>query len=432
MLKSLVQALNPGLLLDALPTGVVVHGPDTKIIYANRRALALLRLTPEQALGKDAMDPQWRFLDKHRMPLALEQFPVNRVLADGSCVDGLVVGIGDSTTHEITWAIVNAFPEVNDKGDIEHVVVAFADISQEMTHIPFRDVLGAVADAIVVTEAHPVVGEGPRIVYVNQAFTDITGFSAQEVQGLTPRILQGPDTDPAARAHIRAALERGEPVHQEILNYTRSGEQYWLDLRIVPLKNAYDELTHFAAIERDITSEKAREAELIQQATRDPLTDLLNRRGFDEVATLAVANTVRQRRPLSLAMIDIDHFKRINDSIGHAGGDLALQHLSQIMREAFRRNDVVARFGGEEFVVLLSGADLAHALSIMDAFRRKVSKSLVKLPGGATQAMTVSIGVACSNAGKPQIPALITQADAAMFEAKNRGRNLVWPKVGRA
>jgi len=116
-------------------------------------------------------------------------------------------------------------------------------------------------DVIIVTRARPTSGDGPEIVYVNQAFTDLTGYSAEEVLGRTPRLLQGPGTNKDTTARIRTALERGEPVRTEILNYTKAGTEYWIDLNIVPLRNAEGELTHFAAIERDLTAQKRLQAD---------------------------------------------------------------------------------------------------------------------------------------------------------------------------
>ena len=112
----------------------------------------------------------------------------------------------------------------------------------------FEQIVARANDVILVTQARPIDGAGPEIVYVNEAFTRLTGYAPEEVLGKTPRILQGPQTDPDARQCIREALARGQPVRIEILNYSKTGEEYWLDLNIVPLRNDAGEITHFAAI----------------------------------------------------------------------------------------------------------------------------------------------------------------------------------------
>ena len=125
-----------------------------------------------------------------------------------------------------------------------------------------EDVVKLANDIVIVTEAYPLDEPGPKIVYVNKAFTDLTGFAPEEFVGKTPRILQGPDSDPRTRAEIRAALKNKEPVRTVIVNYSKFGRKYWLDLNIIPLKDSNGEVTHFAAIERDLTEIKKTEEEI--------------------------------------------------------------------------------------------------------------------------------------------------------------------------
>ena len=131
-----------------------------------------------------------------------------------------------------------------------------------------EDVVKFTNDIVIVTEAYPLDEPGPKIVYVNQAFTDVTGFAPEEVIGKTPRILQGPDSDPETRAKIRAALKKNEPVRTVIVNYSKSGRKYWLDINIIPLKDRNGEVTHFAAIERDLTVIKKAEEEIKKKNTQ--------------------------------------------------------------------------------------------------------------------------------------------------------------------
>lgn len=158
-------------LLDALPVGVVVHGADTRILHANKKALAVLRMTAQQALGKEALDFQWRVINTHRQPLPLEQFPVNRVLANGKPVEGQLLGVLDSSSTDVTWLTVNALAETDAQGVIERVVVTFTENPYERADIPFKDIIDCAQDVIIITEADPILPPGPRIIYVNQAFT---------------------------------------------------------------------------------------------------------------------------------------------------------------------------------------------------------------------------------------------------------------------
>ena len=131
-----------------------------------------------------------------------------------------------------------------------------------------EDVVKFANDIVIVTEAYPLDEPGPKIVYVNKAFTDLTGFAPEEVIGKTPRILQGPDSHPETRAEIRAALKNKEPIRTVIVNYSKSGRKYWLDMNIIPLRNSNGEVNHFAAIERDLTEIKEAE-EVIRKKNKE-------------------------------------------------------------------------------------------------------------------------------------------------------------------
>ncbi|WP_455244256.1 PAS domain-containing sensor histidine kinase [Petrachloros mirabilis] len=128
-----------------------------------------------------------------------------------------------------------------------------------------EDVVRFANDIVIVTEAYPLDPPGPKIVYVNQAFTNLTGFTPEEVIGKTPRILQGPESNPHTRASIRSALDRQEPFRTVIVNYAKSGRKYWLDINLIPLKDKTGKVTHFAAIERDLTDIKKAEEEIRQK-----------------------------------------------------------------------------------------------------------------------------------------------------------------------
>lgn len=158
-------------------------------------------------------------------------------------------------------------------------------------------------------------------------------------------------------------------------------------------------------------------------AARDSLTDLYNRRSFLELARPLWSNAKRHERNLSLIMVDIDHFKSINDSHGHAAGDNAIIALTRVLVETVRAGDVVARWGGEEFLVLLPETPLAAAVLLAERLRQRIEEVRVPM-GGADIGFTVSLGVASSD-GKESLDRLITEADHFLYESKHQGRNRV-------
>lgn len=167
------------------------------------------------------------------------------------------------------------------------LAVYFSDISREREREEQLRLLEAAvsrqSDMLLITEAAPIDGpEGPRVVYVNEAFTRLTGFSRDEIIGATPRLLQGPGTDRAALDRIKAALRRAAPIREELVNYTKAGDPYWLELDIVPLTDEAGHPTHYVAVERDITERKRLEEStrlseerfhLVAQATHDVIWD---------------------------------------------------------------------------------------------------------------------------------------------------------------
>ena len=159
-------------------------------------------------------------------------------------------------------------------------------------------------------------------------------------------------------------------------------------------------------------------------STSDRLTGLFNRGYLDENIVAEVSRAERYSHPLAIAMIDIDHFKRFNDTHGHAAGDLALQVIAQTIRRSFRLSDVVARYGGEEFVVVLPETGLDVAVDKLESIRRTVSGMEVMLPAyGGTARLTISVGLACLPADGSEVDKLLHAADTRLFEAKRRGRN---------
>lgn len=170
---------------------------------------------------------------------------------------------------------------------------------------------------------------------------------------------------------------------------------------------------------------EARElAALAALARVDALTGLANRRAFDEALAAAVARARRGGAPLAVAVLDVDHFKRVNDTLGHAAGDAVLREVAARARAAVRESDLLARVGGEELAILLAGEGLDAAAETADRVRRAVAASPVATVGGAL-AVTLSAGCAALAPGDPDGAALVARADARLYDAKRAGRNRV-------
>lgn len=286
----------------------------------------------------------------------------------------------------------------------------------------FRDIVELAQDVIIVTKAYPLDPPGPEIVYVNPAFTRLTGFSAKEAIGKTPRMLQGPETSKLTTHEIRASLDRQEPVHVAIKDYTKDGRDYWLDMSIMPLRNKAGEVTHFVAIERDVSLQKELEAKLQNMAERDALTGLYNRRKFFEDLKKAWQAFLETGECFSLISIDIDHFKDVNDQYGHNAGDTVLSELARVFQQSCRATDIVARIGGEEFAILLPGIQAQDAFVIAERIRQNVDDTEIKLD---TQTLhrTISLGVSQVVHVDQSTTEMVKRADSALYNSKDQGRN---------
>ncbi len=177
---------------------------------------------------------------------------------------------------------------------------------------------------------------------------------------------------------------------------------------------------------------KTQNAELQRLATQDPLTNCLNRRSFFERTDLAWAKSVAESQPLSCIMTDIDHFKSINDKFGHTVGDQVIEHVAKLLTSSFRKTDLICRYGGEEFCILMPGAELGQAVKVAEQARAAIAKAVGgKLKTKEPFEVTSSFGVSSLTHGAKDIAELINQADKALYQSKQSGRNKVsrWDQV---
>ncbi|WP_275096873.1 EAL domain-containing protein [Sedimenticola hydrogenitrophicus] len=278
-----------------------------------------------------------------------------------------------------------------------------------------------VQQGIVVTDADA------RILRVNRAFTETTGYSADEAVGKTPHLLRSERHDQRFYADILDTLNATGSWHGELWNRRKNGEEYPVRLSITAVKNAGGTRTHYVGTMVDITSERAAALEIEKLAFFDPLTKLPNRRMVMDRLHQALASNARHGLHGALLFLDLDHFKTLNDTLGHDVGDALLTQVAQRLARVLREGDTVARLGGDEFVVLLEdlsdrakeAAELVHVIS------EKILLTLNEpYPLGDSQYhSSASIGATLFSDQQTTIDELMKQADLAMYAAKTSGRN---------
>lgn len=280
-----------------------------------------------------------------------------------------------------------------------------------------KAVLGQLYNAVIVTEAE-LDSPGPRIVYANQAFARQTGYPISELIGQTPRILQGPDTDPVLLQDLRRRLDRGLTFEGRTVNYRKDGQPYHVEWNISPVRNQSGEIRHFISVQHDVTELVRSQSELVRKANIDELTGLASRGRGEELLENQSKLARRHDQPWSVIMLDIDHFKAFNDQYGHAVGDEVLSAVGQLMRQTLRETDHPIRWGGEEFLLLLPYNDDESAMKVAERIHAALGHYRHPEAGG----ITVSMGLATYRDGE-EIDTLVERADKALYRAKRQGRN---------
>ncbi|TCV90856.1 PAS domain S-box-containing protein/diguanylate cyclase (GGDEF)-like protein [Sulfurirhabdus autotrophica] len=316
--------------------------------------------------------------------------------------------------------LVISYPDENAEGKVLRCFAA--NLSEIEGEIQQRRLLSAAVE--VSDQAVLICNDHQEVVYVNPAFSQLTGYSAEEAIGKNPRFLQGKDTSQATRIVLRETLAAGRKAHVEMLNYTKEGLRFWIDLSIVPVANDSGDITHFVAIQHDITERKAAEQAIARIALEDRLTGLPNRRAAENRLETDWNRARRTDSEFAIAIVDIDRFKLVNDQHGHHVGDQALKHVADLMATCLRGGDWIARWGGEEFLLCFHGMDGRGAHNAAERVRKLVKANPLKMPLGEIP-LTISMGLSMYNQKHENIDSLLAQADALLYEAKHSGRDKV-------
>ena len=270
-------------------------------------------------------------------------------------------------------------------------------------------------EGVLVTDSRGV------IVHVNRALVEITGYSAEEVLGHRPNMFKSGRHGPAFYEAIFKSIDESGDWHGEIWNRRKSGEIYpqWQTVRSIT--DDKGQVTHYVAVFSDISAIKNSQSELARLVHHDPLTDLPNRLLFTDRTEQALASAQRHQTGCALLMVDLDHFKIINDSLGHNVGDLLLKAVADRLQRVFGKGFTVARLGGDEFAVLVDNCpQVAHAAN--------AAQQVLEVMKGAFDVdkhqlfISASIGISVFPKDALNAEQLLRNADSALFKAKSTGR----------
>ncbi|NYS62083.1 GGDEF domain-containing protein [Vreelandella salicampi] len=338
-----------------------------------------------------------------------------------------------------TSRVVHSQGEIKygEEGHPTHLFGVIRDITEEWAqqqhHRRLASSLENTDEAIVMTNPSGF------ITWANSAFTRITGFPEADFLGRKPGdFLQGPETDPATIAYMRSMLSRRESFTTEVLNHHRDGHTYWVRISCQPDFDENDQLLGFSTIQSDITNEKElrlnlqekiNSGKILQErlryiASHDELSEMPNRRYFMTQAEIEIGRCRRHDHDLCLLLADLDHFKTINDTHGHAAGDSVIKAFATLCENTLRHHDLAARIGGEEFAILLPETDLEGGQVLAERLRQALANTPAMI-NGEPIFVTASIGVTMAAHNDADVGTMLARADKALYQAKTGGRNQV-------
>jgi diguanylate cyclase (GGDEF)-like protein/PAS domain S-box-containing protein len=395
-------------LLESSPIAVSVARADGReVVYDNPAYATLINVERDQAVGKNPILYYTR---------PEEYGQIVRRLAAGEKITNKLVELSIPSTGT-TWALATYVP-MTWRGEAA-VLGWFYDITDLILAQKQMALAQAAFDntheGIIVTDADN------NILSVNRAFTDITGYAADEVMGRNPRFLQSGHHDPAFYRQMRTSITERGGWRGEVWNRRKGGETYpeWLNISVI--RDGSGRITHHVAVFADITEQKSAIARIEHLAHHDPLTGLPNRALLADRLRQAILQAKRAAGMVAVLFLDLDRFKTINDSLGHPIGDGLLCEVAERLLRCVRAADTVARLGGDEFVVLLAEVEgLGGVTRVADSVQDAISQPLVI--EGHSLKVTPSIGISLYPRDGHNVNTLLKSADNAMYHAKSAGR----------
>ncbi|WP_024329911.1 PAS domain-containing protein [Thioalkalivibrio sp. ALR17-21] len=437
-------------ILEGTPDVVAMHDPDGAMLFMNAAGRHLFGL-PEAPAEPWRSGTGW---DTHGLPgegRSVEN-TVHRFqppwAARQSLEEAMPVALRDGVWQGETAVVDRDGREVpvsqvvivrrGERGEVRQISTIIRDISGRKaiedalreSETRFRQLASSVEEVFWLREDE-------RLLYVNPAFEGLWGVSQERLYAEPAALLDPVHVDDRARVADVIRTETGRRTGGEEtfrLVHPNSGVR-WVRLRCYPVADAEGNVTRSAATAVDVTELKYTQqqlehvnAELERQAFFDRLTGAANRRYFESLLDREAERADRYGTPFALVMFDLDHFKRVNDTWGHDTGDLVLQEVVRIAEERLREADVLGRWGGEEFMILLPGDSVAQAGVVAEAVRARIAEHGFPQVGQ----ITISLGVAGHRPGEPR-KALLRRVDEALYRAKRQGRDrVVMADNGRA
>src|SRR6476620_4145193 len=392
------SALDPAQILESISDAFVAVDRNWRFTYLNAKAEQLFRMRSRRLIGRVC----WELFPEGVRTVGYRL--LNEAMRDGHEVEYLEYSLRFGI-----WYEVKAYPHA------QGLSIYFRDVTERVAAEQklrlHERAIEATVNAIVITTARR---QQYSIVHVNPAFERITGYTAAEVIGRNCRFLQGADTDQPELANLRTLLRTQKEGRVTLRNYRKDGTLFYNELHVAPVRNAKGYVTHFVGVLNDITETKRYQDELEHHVNHDTLTGLPNRHLLHDRLQQAMFRANRRELQCAVMFLDLDHFKLVNDGLGHHIGDLLLKNVAAELLNILRPEDTVARFGGDEFVLVAT--EVQHLTDLTDIAERVVSRlSMPRRIENEEIAVSASLGIAVYPGDGDTIESLLRNADAAMY-----------------
>lgn len=313
-----------------------------------------------------------------------------------------------------TWVLSRGkVVERNGQGIAKRIVGIHSDITEkELSSIIYQNS----SQAMFISDSNN------KIISINPAFTNITQYEKDEVVGKNPHMLSSGEQDENFYKQLWFDVLQDGSWIGEVINKRKNGEKYIQELNVNVVKNFEGKIDHYIGFFSDISERKRSEKIILKQANYDSLTDLENRRKFNNRLSEAIAFSKRTQNPFAVLFIDLDHFKDINDTLGHPVGDAILVEVASRIKKQIRESDMLSRFGGDEFTLLLPEIKNEN---VIDRIAQKIIDA-IKEPfvlGKSVLYLSASIGITLYPDDGEDSATLLKNADQAMYQAKSSGRS---------
>ncbi|MCP5276598.1 MAG: EAL domain-containing protein [Burkholderiales bacterium] len=400
-------------IMDNVIEGIVVLYGDGTIYSFNHAAEKIFDMGSDDAVGKsmDILIPET--YQKEVQSLLAKNSPENK---------NIWHELQGKRSDSVLFPMELAVSEIHlNQGRILTVLVR--DVTErQKAEADLRKLSRAVessSSSVIITNVNGIIE------YINPKFTQTTGYTKKDVEGQTPRLLKSSDEQDLLYDEILKSLKSGGEWKGEMHNRRKDGTLYRNRASISCIKDANGDITHFISVNDDVTAEYELAEKLNHQASHDALTGLVNRREFEYRTQELLSSKTPNKTEHVLCFMDLDQFKIVNDTCGHAAGDELLRQISKILRSSVRESDTLARLGGDEFAVLMKHCSLSRSQRLANTVLEAI-RTFDFCWEGQTFRVGVSIGlVAITGEAKPTLAELLAQADAACYMAKEAGRNCI-------